>query len=75
VNPARSFGTALIGNKWTDFWIYVIAPPLGAILGWLIYTVVVRGNTDIRGDLEAMRTDMSRPGPDPGSPRRGTAAS
>jgi aquaporin Z len=74
VNPARSFGTALIGNRWTDFWIYIIAPPLGAILGWLIYTIVVRGRTDIRGDLEAMRTDFSRPGPDPGSPG-GTAAS
>jgi glycerol uptake facilitator-like aquaporin len=74
VNPARSFGTALIGNRWTDFWIYIIAPPLGAILGWLIYTIVVKGRTDIRSDLEAMRTDFSRPGPDPGSPG-GTAAS
>jgi aquaporin Z len=68
VNPARSFGTALIGNKWTDFWIYIIAPPLGAIIGWLIYTVIVKGRTDIRGDIERMRTDFSRPGPDPGSP-------
>jgi len=75
VNPARSFGTALIGNRWTDFWIYIIAPPLGAILGWLLYTVVVRGKTDIRGDLEAMRTDLSRPGPDPGSPGGGTGGS
>ena len=59
VNPARSFGTALIGNKWTDFWIYIIAPPLGALLGWLIYTVVVKGKTDIRGDLDAMRTEIA----------------
>ena len=73
VNPARSFGTALIGNRWTDFWIYIIAPPLGAILGWLLYTVVVKGKTDIRGDLEAMRADFSRPGPDPGSPGTGTS--
>jgi aquaporin Z len=75
LNPARSFGTALIGNTWTDFWIYIIAPPLGAILGWLIFTIVVKGNMDIRGDLEAVRSDMSRPGPDPGSPGTGAAAS
>jgi aquaporin Z len=75
VNPARSFGTALIGNRWTDFWIYIIAPPLGAILGWLIYTVVVKGKTDIGGDLRAVRTDMSRPGPDPGAPGGDSTAS
>jgi len=75
VNPARSFGTALIGNRWTDFWIYIIPPPLGAILGWLIYTIVVKGRTDIRGDLESIRTDFSRPGPDPGSPGPSAGAS
>jgi aquaporin Z len=65
VNPARSFGTALIGNRWTDFWIYIIAPPLGAILGWLLYTVIVKGKTDLRDDFDAMRADISagRPGP------------
>src|SRR4029450_3413503 len=68
VNPARSFGTALIGNKWTDFWIYIIAPPLGAILGWLIYTVVVKGKTDLRDDFDARRSDMSRRPPGGGAP-------
>ena len=52
VNPARSFGTALVGNECTDFWIYIIAPPLGAMLGWLIHTVVVKGNTNLQGDFE-----------------------
>jgi aquaporin Z len=73
VNPARSFGTALIGNRWTDFWIYIIAPPLGAILGWLIYTVVVKGKTDLRDDFDAMRSDMSRRPPADDTP--GAAAS
>jgi len=58
VNPARSFGTALIGNKWTDFWIYIVAPPAGAIVGWLVYTVVVKGQTNLRDDFDAMRRDM-----------------
>ena len=74
VNPARSFGTALIGNKWTDFWIYIIAPPLGAILGWLIYTAVVKGKTDLRDDFDAMRSDFTRGRPEPSAPGGDTTA-
>jgi aquaporin Z len=59
VNPARSFGTALVGNVWTDFWIYIVAPPLGAILGWLIYTVVEKGKMNLRDDFDAMRTEIA----------------
>ena len=42
LNTARSLGPALVGNRWTDFWVYVIGPPLGAVLGWLVYTIVVK---------------------------------
>jgi aquaporin Z len=41
VNPARTFGPDLIGNTWTGFWIYLIAPPLGGALGWVIHSRVV----------------------------------
>ena len=43
VNPARTFGPDLIGNVWTGLWIYLIAPPLGAALAWLIHSTVVTG--------------------------------
>jgi len=33
MNPARSFGPALVANTWTDFWIYVVGPVLGALVG------------------------------------------
>jgi aquaporin Z len=42
VNPARTFGPALIGNEWTGIWIYFVAPPLGAALAWWIHANVVR---------------------------------
>ncbi len=41
LNTARSFGPALVGAEWTDFWVYVVGPTVGAIVGWLVYSVVV----------------------------------
>jgi MIP family channel proteins len=40
MNPARSFGPALVASQWTDFWIYVLAPLLGALAGALLYGVI-----------------------------------
>lgn len=37
MNPARSFGPALIAGIWDHQWIYWIAPILGAMLGATIY--------------------------------------
>ncbi|HJP41404.1 MAG TPA: MIP family channel protein [Dehalococcoidia bacterium] len=32
VNPARSFGPALVNNEWGDFWIYIVGPAIGAAI-------------------------------------------
>ncbi len=37
MNPARSLGPALIAKLWQDQWIYLTAPPMGAILAILTY--------------------------------------
>lgn len=40
VNPARSFGPALVANEWDDFWVYILGPAIGAlIIGamWLVW--------------------------------------
>jgi glycerol uptake facilitator-like aquaporin len=42
MNPARSFGPALITGTWTDHWIYWIAPILGMLLGAGLYQWVCR---------------------------------
>lgn len=44
MNPARSFGPALAAGEWHDYWLYVLAPIAGALLGALAYQAV-RGTT------------------------------
>lgn len=41
MNPARSFGPALIVGNFTSHWIFWIGPMVGAILASLIYNYVL----------------------------------
>jgi aquaporin NIP len=40
MNPARSFGPALLSGEWHDFWVYVVGPLVGAAIGALAYQLV-----------------------------------
>jgi len=40
MNPARSFGPALVSGTWTDFWVYLAGPLLGAGLGAAAYQLI-----------------------------------
>ncbi|HAZ47701.1 MAG TPA: aquaporin [Cyanobacteria bacterium UBA11369] len=48
MNPARSFGPALVGGIWQHHWLYWIAPILGAQLAVLIYRELSNGFQDIK---------------------------
>jgi aquaporin Z len=37
MNPARTFGPALLSGTWDDFWVYVIGPVTGAVIAASIY--------------------------------------
>ena len=37
VNPARSFGPALIGGSLGEVWIYLVAPLAGAAVAWVFW--------------------------------------
>ena len=40
LNPARSFGPALVGGEWGDFWIYIVGPLVGGALGALVHALL-----------------------------------
>jgi aquaporin Z len=59
VNPARSFAPVLCsGEHWADIWIFLLAPPIGAVAGWVAHMVAVRGDTALMDDLQRAATDM-----------------
>jgi len=37
MNPARTFGPALVGSVWNALWVYFTAPPLGMLLAAEVY--------------------------------------
>ena len=46
VNPARSIGSALVGGDLAGLWIYLVAPIIGAVVGWGVYRAVDGGGEE-----------------------------
>jgi glycerol uptake facilitator-like aquaporin len=58
VNPARWFAPALYGEIWDGAWVYILGPLVGALAGWVIYRVIVRGDTDFTDDLGEIKDSV-----------------
>jgi aquaporin NIP len=44
MNPARSFGPAVVAGEWADFWVYIVGPVFGALAAAFAYEVA-RGDS------------------------------
>jgi aquaporin Z len=70
LNPARTFGSALVAGTWTSFWLYICAPSAGMLAAAEVYARLAPGGA---GNASAGAGDQrSARGPrcDAGSPRR-----
>ncbi|CAI5492646.1 unnamed protein product [Closterium sp. Naga37s-1] len=60
MNPARSFGPAVVSGIWPqEHWVYWVAPSLGSALAAVIYRYIIMGTTYKPPEAAAMIT----PGP------------
>jgi aquaporin TIP len=46
MNPARHFSVALIGNHWANWWLWWVAPILGAVIAAGLYAYVLQERTE-----------------------------
>jgi aquaporin TIP len=69
MNPARSLGPFVVNNDYTDVWIYILGPLIGAAIAALVYEYIfLWGSDDDAGDGEIVVESASAPPPPPPAP-------
>lgn len=58
MNPARSFGPALVAGVWHDQWVYWLGPLLGAPLGAILYQYLRAPTQDVISEPTAVAKDQ-----------------
>lgn len=67
MNPARSFGPALLSGTWSDQWVYWVGPLVGAAVGaalyqWLRFSApMTRTETEVDAESDAQLSSTVRP--------------
>ncbi len=46
VNPARSFGPAVVGGTLAELWVYLVAPVAGGAIGWVFWRMFGGNETE-----------------------------
>ncbi|XP_057520691.1 probable aquaporin NIP5-1 [Amaranthus tricolor] len=50
MNPARTLGPAIATGRYNGIWIYMVAPPMGAVVGAAVYALIKLPSKDEGGD-------------------------
>lgn len=64
MNPARSFGPALVGDHWRGFWAYVVGPFAGGVVA-VAFAWMLRGDPSPAGSEAAQGSPPGTPGGPP----------
>ena len=60
-NPARWFGPALVSGSWTDAWMYIIAPIVGAVGAAFAYLAIMKLSTPSVPTQTARKGESAEP--------------
>jgi aquaporin NIP len=52
VNPVRSLAPAVVSGVYDSLWVYLIAPMLGAVVGWGAYSLLTAPNDEVSVEIE-----------------------
>jgi len=50
MNPARSFGSAVIAKNWANHWVYWLGPICGGICASILYNLILRAEDPAEGE-------------------------
>lgn len=66
LNPARSFGPAVIADSWRDHWVFWVGPLVGGLLAGLLYEYIFAAGASCAGVKKCLlRTKRPRSPPEP----------
>ena len=76
MNPARAFGPQLVGDEWSNWWVWYIGPLAGGVIAAIIFEFLYLQAPGRASDApdEAAAPDEPGPAADD-APEPGTAAS
>ena len=52
VNPVRSLAPAMVTGTYTGLWVYLIAPMLGAVVGWGLYALLTPPSDEVSVEID-----------------------